>query len=454
MIQTLILSSILLTLPSQAEGRRQSMLGGKPTAEADATRNASKSPAAKVDAPKKAAAAPDPAAKAEDNKVSDDALAEYNGLKEKTPNTVAAQSKLAAWCEEHGLKAEAYVHYAAVVRLDPRREAAWRKLGYKKYGNRWMTEAQIAEAEEQKKQDRIWAPQLKRIHKDIHGSNGARKRDLARSAFEAIRDERAIPSLYREFGSSQTDQLMLIEALNRIEKPLATRVLAMLAVYGRTPEVRRHATEVLRGRSATDYLELLVGLLVDPIKYEVKPVGGPGSPGVLFVEGTQFNMARFYAPPPPPNIVPRPGDIISYDRAGMPVITRDLGQSPKAGVPGSKTLAFEADVIAQYSASEMMLQAEQGAARAEAQLQGDVAQVKSVNDARRHFNELVISVASYATGKTIGLEPEDWRKAVKVGQKYSEEPKPDKPTITELVPLAYQPTFAQLGFMYRVFYDT
>ncbi len=37
----------------------------------------------------------------------------------------------------------------------------------------------------------------------------------------------------------------------------------------------------------------------DPLKYEVKPVGGPGSPGVLFVEGQQFNVNRFYAPPAP-----------------------------------------------------------------------------------------------------------------------------------------------------------
>ena len=73
----------------------------------------------------------------------------------------------------------------------------------------------------------------------------------------------------------------------------------MLAVYGRTPEVRRRATEILRGRPAEDYLELLVGLMVDPLKYEVKPVAGPGSPGVLFVEGERFNVARFYAPPPP-----------------------------------------------------------------------------------------------------------------------------------------------------------
>jgi hypothetical protein len=52
---------------------------------------------------------------------------------------------------------------------------------------------------------------LKKIHKDIHGANGAKKRDQARAALEAIRDEKAIPSLYREFGGSQTDQVLLIE---------------------------------------------------------------------------------------------------------------------------------------------------------------------------------------------------------------------------------------------------
>ncbi|HKI20452.1 MAG TPA: hypothetical protein VKA15_21365, partial [Isosphaeraceae bacterium] len=39
------------------------------------------------------------------------ALAEYNALRTKTPSTAAAQWKLGLWCEEHGLKAEAYVHF-------------------------------------------------------------------------------------------------------------------------------------------------------------------------------------------------------------------------------------------------------------------------------------------------------------------------------------------------------
>ena len=56
-----------------------------------------------------------------------------------------------------------------------------------------MTEAQIAEVEEQKKPDRIWAPRVKKIHKDIHGSNGAKRRDQAQAALEAITDPEGHP---------------------------------------------------------------------------------------------------------------------------------------------------------------------------------------------------------------------------------------------------------------------
>src|SRR4051794_25788719 len=81
-------------------------------------------------------------------------LAEYNGRRERVPDTAEDQWKLALWCKEHGLKPEAQAHLAAVVRLDPSREAAWKHLGYKKVNGRWVTEAQVeaekAEAEAQK----------------------------------------------------------------------------------------------------------------------------------------------------------------------------------------------------------------------------------------------------------------------------------------------------------------
>ena len=57
-------------------------------------------------------------------------LALYRGRRDKCPDTAQAHWQLAEWCEENGLKAEAKAHFAAVVRLNPAREEAWKKLGY------------------------------------------------------------------------------------------------------------------------------------------------------------------------------------------------------------------------------------------------------------------------------------------------------------------------------------
>src|SRR5262249_1123806 len=52
--------------------------------------------------------------------------------------------QLALWCEEQGLRAEATAHLTAVTRLDPGRDAAWKRLGCRKYNGRWMTPEQIS----------------------------------------------------------------------------------------------------------------------------------------------------------------------------------------------------------------------------------------------------------------------------------------------------------------------
>jgi hypothetical protein len=384
-----------------------------------------------------------------------EALAKYNAMRDRTPDTAAAQWKLALWCEQNGLTTEAIVHFAAVVRLDPKRDAAWRKLGFKKQGNRWMTDEQIAAEAEQKKAEKVWAPRLRALHREIHGG---KKRDEAQAELESISDPAAIPSVYREFaGGGERDQLIAVQVLGRIESPVSSKVLALLGVYGKTPEVRRRATETLRGRPSEDYLELLVGLMKDPISYEVKPVGGPGSPGVLFVEGARFNVRRFYAPPPPPTIMPRPGDTISYDALGMPVITRPIGGAvSKEGVPGSKSLVYERDRAVQFSATQEIIEAQKGAMVAQAQLQGDVAQIEAINAERNTFNDLVIAVAKAASGKDLGRTPKDWRTALAGEDKYGKQPSrtAPKPILDALIPLAYNPAFAQLGFVTRVIVDS
>ena len=75
-----------------------------------------------------------------------------------------AQWKLALWCEEKGLADESRAHLATAVRLDPTHAEAWKKLGYKKAGNRWVTEAQAAaeraEREAIKGAEKKWKPLL------------------------------------------------------------------------------------------------------------------------------------------------------------------------------------------------------------------------------------------------------------------------------------------------------
>ena len=64
-------------------------------------------------------------------------LSEYDLKRSKTPYTADAQWSLAQWADEQGLKDQARAHYTAVTRLDPTRELAWKRLGYKKHDGHW-----------------------------------------------------------------------------------------------------------------------------------------------------------------------------------------------------------------------------------------------------------------------------------------------------------------------------
>ena len=107
-----------------------------------------------------------------------------------------------------------------------------------------------------------------------------------------------MPSIWKAFATGKPeDQEMAIDILGHIEGERPARALAGLAILGKTDVVRRAATESLARRDHMDVLMNWIGLLHDPVKYEVKQVAGPGMPGVLFVEGEEFKVRRFYTPP-------------------------------------------------------------------------------------------------------------------------------------------------------------
>ena len=93
----------------------------------------------------------------------------------------------------------------------------------------------------------------------------------------------------------------------------------------RVPGVRQEAAQLLRRRDARDFAPLLIGLIRDPIRYEVKPVRGPGKAGELVIKDGTTNRQRLYTPLNSPNIPMKPGDSITVGEDGLPVLSQLTG---------------------------------------------------------------------------------------------------------------------------------
>ena len=340
-----------------------------------------------------------------DEAATDAVRTEYLATRAKTANTANAQWKLASWCEAQGLKAEALEHFAAVTRLDPKRDAAWKRLGYKKIDGRWLNDAMIAAENETKEAVRKWGRTLSAIHREIHGG---RRQLEAEKALHDVTDETAIPAVYHEFGRGGPDQAIAIQVLGQIRGVVSSKTLAYFSIYGSTANVRARATETLRGRDPAEYAEDLVALIADPMKYEVRNVGGPNAPGVLFVEGERFNVRRFYAAPAP-NVGFQPGDTIGFDPDGSPALVRPARFVESHGVMGKNPQRVTTSAIESFSLAQIQAEADQSAFAAQSQLQGDIQEIESQNAARASFGRIVMDVLRDATGKDAGKDKKSWK---------------------------------------------
>jgi hypothetical protein len=101
-----------------------------------------------------------------------------------------------------------------------------------------------------------------------------------------------------------------------------------------------------------------------------------------------------------------------------------------------------------------MLEAQRGAVMAQVQLERDVAMIKSINDDRKRFNDMIMTAAKRATGRDHGRTPKDWRDALVAGKSSPTKAEPSKPTVPEMVPLAYNPAFMPIGFSTRTLTST
>ncbi len=224
---------------------------------------------------------------------------EYLQRRAQAANKAEAQIKLAAWCEQKGLKAQAIAHYNVAVQLDPSRETAWRHLGYKKSGGRWVKpeEATAAklEADRQRRADKNWRARLEKMRGGLEGKDAARKARAER-ARDDVTDPRSVPMIWAVFvaGGNERLQVAAVQMLGQIDGPAASAALATLAILLPEGTVRARAAETLMRRDPRDIAGRLIGLIRKPFTYTIKSSGEPGSVGELFVEGETFNVRRVY----------------------------------------------------------------------------------------------------------------------------------------------------------------
>ena len=340
--------------------------------------------------------------------------AEYDALRVRMGNTADAHWKLALWCEDQGLKAEASAHLVAVTQLDPGRDAAWKRLGFRRQSGRWLTDGQLtaekAEAEAQRKADKHWMTALTRLR---DGLADDKKRTESLQYLGEISDPRAAPAVWVVFAVAQPPlQKIAVQLFGQIDSAAATRALAILAVASASGEVRSIATQTLRLRDPRDAAAVLVALLAEPVldtdpilyHYFVQPVGvfAIGSPGVLFVRGPRYDLLRYYTV----------DDSRTLVSAGIEV------SSPSPGYPLAVWNQTRRQAMDLAAAVQQILR----------ESEPDVAAARLQSIQVGEFNARVVQVLGAAIGKDLGIDRETARKwwTEEQGYAYEKKARPQK----------------------------
>jgi hypothetical protein len=346
------------------------------------------------------------------------AMSEYKAKRAAASEHAIGQKQLAQWCDQNGLWEKAKAHWEAVLRLDPKNEAARQRLGFRLRDRQWIPDAARAEQVAQTRANAYWKV-LEKYHAQMRCRSkvAVPGRDQAVAHVESVGDPRAATTIWRVFGADFSHHAMIIRALSRFHTREASQMLGALAVYSLDEKARSAAVAALRGRAAADYGERLVALMHAPMRVEERQVPVPGGPPVreLFVEGDRENYKFLFS------------------RAEAP--TAESMQ----GCFQPRLSASEAQMVRQFNENEA------ATARQALDLQVERAKgmIEKYNDSIRALNDRIAHVLNEACRAGIRPEPEEGRRwlALALGTRYEPGAGRPKPTITEIVEPLYNPTF-------------
>ncbi len=357
------------------------------------------------------------------------------------PKNVDAQLRLAAWCMENGLKDEAMAHYHIVTRLDPSRDVAWLRLGFKKHHDRWSKPddlaAQKLEADRQKRADIQWKTRLEKLRDAMESTVESRRLKAERELYQ-ITDPRAVPMIFKLFGNTgERMQLVAIELLSQIEGSTASFDMLAIALQTQSSAVRDRAGQALSRRDPRDLIGWLVALVRKPFKYELKPGDGPGSTAVLMVDGERFDIRRLYrSPGVKVDFISR---IDLMFATGIDVIPSVI--PPYAG--NNAALQQKSEYVA-YRISEgllanaLMNEAMIRSSAVKQSLDNDIQMLEDLNAQIEQANGRILPLLDALTGQNFGADPRAWQTwwadqlGLVLDDRYAEN---NKPILTDFVGL-------------------
>ena len=336
------------------------------------------------------------------------ALKEYLSKKVSIPDTAAANKELALWCDQHGLWDAAKTRWEAVRQLDPTSDQAQKRLGFRRRNHAWVYDGARAENMARGRANAFWGKELKRLHLRMKCKSklAALDRSEAIAHVEAIGDPYAAASIWTAFAADARHHAMMGGVLSRFTTQESTNMLAALAVYSGNPKATAAAIRALAEREPSEFGEKIVMMMHNPMTISERSVPIPdGFPGrELFVEADTCNYQLFFSIAQPQN-----------------------------------SLAFAGTFQPRFSPDDLAL-ARQG-------LDQQVAMARAIiekhNTAIKDLNRRVATVLNRACGARIQPQPEDGRRwlASVLQTEYTPVPYRAKPTLSEIIPPLYVPTF-------------
>jgi hypothetical protein len=346
------------------------------------------------------------------------ALAEYAARRSRMRNSADAHWQMAVWCEQNGLGPEAAAHLTLVTQLDPGREAAWKRLGYKKQGRRWVTDEQLAaekvDADVRRAIDKRWTMRLLRWRNGLEDKSS---QPTAAKHLAGVADPQAVRAVWAVFASGDESlQLVAVQILGQIDAPVSTEGLARLAIASESAKVRGRAIETLRRRDRREVASFLMTLLreseldPDPILYHwyLYPIGWDdiGSPGLLQVRGPHADFVRTYTVDEVATF------LTGIERPwanGESYISRVMTQR-------QRQVSDLAEIVGRIQSESVT----------------DIAAAKLLTE----FKARIISVLSIVNGHNLGKDVEAWRKwwTEEQGYAYERQPRRQRQDWTQLFP--------------------